>query len=109
MVRACHTPRQPLRNHPSGHFRGWATPGSAGDMLDGRQTVDIPAHARTTRHAPSLEKTGRGFLLNRPSCPPATQSLKRLNRTELKCSSSSASLELMYLLLLDVVDAVVVR
>ena len=47
MVRACHTPRQPLQNHPSGHFGGWATPWSAEEMLDGQhQRVDIPAHAR---------------------------------------------------------------
>ena len=25
MVRACHKPRQPLQNHPSGHLGGWAT------------------------------------------------------------------------------------
>ena len=25
MVRTCHTPRQPLHNHPSGHQGGWAT------------------------------------------------------------------------------------
>ena len=29
MVWACHTPRQPLENHPSGHLGGWATPWSA--------------------------------------------------------------------------------
>ena len=48
MVRACHTPRQPLQNRPSGHFGGWATSWSAWEMLDEqRQTVDSPAHART--------------------------------------------------------------
>ena len=48
MVRAYHTPRQPLQNHPSGHLGGWATPCLAEEMLDGRhQRVDIPAHART--------------------------------------------------------------
>ena len=26
----CHTSRQPLKNHPSGHLGGWATPWSAG-------------------------------------------------------------------------------
>ena len=25
MFQACHTPRQPLQNHPSGHLGGWAT------------------------------------------------------------------------------------
>ena len=34
MVRACHTPRQPLQNHPLGHLGGWATPWSAEEMLD---------------------------------------------------------------------------
>ena len=48
MVRACHTPRQPLQNHPSGHFRGWATPWSAEEMLDAqRRRVDISHHAGT--------------------------------------------------------------
>ena len=43
VVRACHTPRQPLENHPSGHLGG-----SAEEMLDGQhQRVDIPALART--------------------------------------------------------------
>ena len=26
MVRACHTPRQPFQNRPSGHLGGWSTP-----------------------------------------------------------------------------------
>ena len=48
MVRACHTPRQPLQNHPSVHLGGWATPWSAEEVLDGQhQRVDIPALART--------------------------------------------------------------
>ena len=42
MVRACHTPRQPLQNHPLGHLGGWATLLSAEEMLDGQhQRVDI--------------------------------------------------------------------
>ena len=36
MVRACHTPRQPLQNHPSGHLGRWATPWTAEEMLDGQ-------------------------------------------------------------------------
>ena len=28
MVRACHTLRQPLHTHPSGHLGGWMTPGA---------------------------------------------------------------------------------
>ena len=68
MVRTCHTPRQPLQNHPSGRLGGWATPWSAGEMLDGQhQRVEIPAPA---------EKTGRWSLLT-------AQSVKGLNRTEL--------------------------
>ena len=48
MVRACHTPQQPLQNRSSGHLGGWATPWSAEEMLDGQhQKVDIPAHVRT--------------------------------------------------------------
>ena len=51
MVRACHTPRQPLQNHPSRHLGGKATPWSVEEMLDGqRQRVDIPAHARTAHN-----------------------------------------------------------
>ena len=48
MVRACHTPRQPLQNHPLGHLGGWATPRSAEEMPDGQhQRVDISAHTGT--------------------------------------------------------------
>ena len=47
MIRACHTPHQPLQNHPSGDLREWATPWSVEEMLDGQhQRVDILAHAR---------------------------------------------------------------
>ena len=46
MVRACHTPRQPLLNHPSGHLGGWAT-WLVEEMLRGQ--VDIPVHARTVQ------------------------------------------------------------
>ena len=56
MVRACHTPRQPLQNHPSGHLGGWVTLWSAEEMLDGKhQRLDIPAHARTA-HKGLLQK-----------------------------------------------------
>ena len=48
MVRACHTPQQPLKNHSSEHLGVWATPWSAEKRLDGQhQRVDIPGHART--------------------------------------------------------------
>ena len=50
-VWACHTPQQPLRNHPSGHLGGWVKPWSAEEVLDGQhQRVDIPAHARTAHN-----------------------------------------------------------
>ena len=68
MVRAYHTPRQTLQNHPSGHLGGWATPWSAEEKLDGQhQRMDIPAQARIA-HNGLLHK--RGPLLNCPSCPP---------------------------------------
>ena len=58
MVRACHTPRQPLQNHPSGHLGGWASPWSAEKVLDGqRQRVGTPAHVRIAH---------KGFLQKRP-------------------------------------------
>ena len=57
MVRACHTPRQPLQNHPSGHPGGWMTPWSEEGMLDGQhQRLDIPALVRTAH---------KGLLQNR--------------------------------------------
>ena len=63
--------RQRLQTHPSGYLGGWATPWSVEEMLDGQhQRVDIPAHARTAHKGPPVEKTGRGSLLNRPSCIP---------------------------------------
>ena len=56
MVRACHTPRQPLQNHLSGHLVGWATPWSVEVMLNGQhQRVDISAHAWTA-HTGLLQK-----------------------------------------------------
>ena len=36
MVRTCHTPWQPLQNHPSRHLERWATPWSEEEMLDGQ-------------------------------------------------------------------------
>ena len=57
MVWACHTSRQPLQKHPSGHLGGWATLWSAEEMLEGQhQRVDMPAHARTA-HNGLLQKT----------------------------------------------------
>ena len=46
---------------------GRGVPWSAEEMLGGqRHRVDVPVHARTAH----TEKTGRRFLLNRPSYPP---------------------------------------
>ena len=57
MVRVCHTPRWPLRNHSSGHLGRWTTPWSAEEMLHGqRQRVDIPAHARSAHNGLLLKK-----------------------------------------------------
>ena len=68
MVWACHTPRQPLKNHPSEHPGVWAW---SAEML-GRQhqRMDIPADVRTGHKGLLQKKTGRGSLLNHPSCPP---------------------------------------
>ena len=56
MVRDCHAPRLPLQNYFSGHFEwgGGERAGGGGkqwlaeQILDRqRQTMDIPAHAKT--------------------------------------------------------------
>ena len=80
MVQACHKPRLPVQNYPSGHLEGWATPWSADEMLDRHhQRVDVSAYARTAH---------KGFLQKRleedlcwivPQVPPTTQSVKGLN------------------------------
>ena len=57
MVRACHTLRQPLRIHPSGHLGGWATPWSAGEMLARQyQRVDVYSSARIAYKRPPAER-----------------------------------------------------
>ena len=59
IVWACHTPRQLLQNHPSGHLGGWATPWSAEEMLDGqRQRVGILANARTAHNSLLQKRLG---------------------------------------------------
>ena len=66
----CHTHQQPLQNHLSGHFGGWATPWSAEEMLDGHcQKVDILSMPEQLAIAScrKKKKTGRESLLNRPS------------------------------------------
>ena len=71
MVWACHTPRQPLQHHPSGHLEGRATPWSAEEMLDGHhRRMDIPCPCQNCSQGLPVEKTGTGSLLNRHSCQP---------------------------------------
>ena len=72
MVWACLMPWQPLQNYSSGHLGGQTMLWLGEEMLDGQhQRVDISAHARTaSTQGPPAEKTGRGSLLNHPSCPP---------------------------------------
>ena len=70
MVRSCHMTRQPLQNHPSRHLGGWSTPWLAEEMLDGQKTKSgHPCPCQNCSQGPPVEKTGRGSLLNRPSCP----------------------------------------
>ena len=75
LVRACHTPRRPLQNHPSGHLGGWATPWSAEEKLDGQhQRMDIPAHVRTTYNGlPQKKKTKKN-----PKKTPTTTKTNKL-------------------------------
>ena len=64
-----HMPWQPLQNHPSRHFGGWATQWSAEEMLDGQwKRVDISASA-TTDHNDLMQTRLEDVLLNHPSCP----------------------------------------
>ena len=71
MVRACHTPRQPLLNHPSGHLGRRATPlvgrGKSGWTAS---KSGHPYPCQNCSQGPPEEKSGRGSLLNRPSCSP---------------------------------------
>ena len=53
---------------------GWTTPKSG-----------HPCPSQNCSQGLSAEMNGRGFLLNRPSCPPPTHSVKGLNWTELNC------------------------
>ena len=78
MVRACHTPRQPLQNHPSGHRRGLATPRSAEEMLDGQhQRVDIPAHARTAHRGLLKRQDWKSIFAGSPLMNSRRPSLSR--------------------------------
>ena len=83
---ACHTPQQPLWNHPSGHLGGWTTPWSAEEMLDG-QCV----HARTAHNGLLQKRLEENFCWIVPHVPPpptipsTTQQIKGLQWIELNC------------------------
>ena len=80
MVQACHTPRQPLQNHPSEHFGGWATLWSAEEMLDGQhQGADGLAHDRAIHKGLLQRGLEEDLCLLVPHVSPATQSVKELN------------------------------
>ena len=82
MVRACHMPRQPLQNHPSGHLGGWAMPWSAEEMLDGQhQRMDIPAQTRPAHKGLLQKRLEEDFCWIVPHVPPTTHSVKGLNWT----------------------------
>ena len=78
IFQACHTPRQPLQNHPSRHLERRATPWSG--RGNSRWTTSINGHSclcqKCSQWLPA-EKTGRGSPLNQPSCPP-----RRPNRSK---------------------------
>ena len=84
MVLACHTSWQPLQNHPSGHTGGWTMLWSAEEMLDGQhQRVNIPAHARAAHKGLLQKSLEEDLCWIVPRVPPTTQSVRRLNWTEL--------------------------
>ena len=84
IIRACHTPRQPLQNHPSGHLGRWATLWSAEEMLHGQhQRVDIPAHARTAHNGFLQKRLEEDLYWIVPHVPPTTQSVRGLDWSEL--------------------------
>ena len=78
---ACDTPRQPLKNHPSGHLGGWATPWSAEEMPDGQhQRADISGHARTARKGLLQKKVWKRISAESSlMSPTTTQSVKGPN------------------------------
>ena len=91
MVRACHTPQQPLQNHSSGHLGGWVVGrGNAG------WTTSKSGHScwcQNCLQGPPTEETGRGSLLNYPSCPPDDPIGPG---TELNCKFKVTGIALVY-------------
>ena len=71
MVRACHTPRQPLQNHHSGHLGGWATPWSAEEMLDGQHPrCGHPCPCQNCSQGPLSEKDWKRISTESPLVSP---------------------------------------
>ena len=78
---ACHTPQQPLQNHSSVHFGGYAAV-STGNSWWATSKSGHPCPCQNCTWCHSVEKTGRS-LLNHPSCPVMTRSVEGLNWMEL--------------------------
>ena len=70
MVRAYYTPRQPLQNHPSMHFSGWATLIGSGMLDVQHQRVDIPAHARCAHKGLLQKRLEEDLWIIIPHAPP---------------------------------------
>ena len=87
MVQVCHTPQQPLQNHPSRHLGGWAMPWLArGNARWQHQRVNFPAYSRSA-HKGLLQKSLEEDFCWIISCVPLmTRLVKELNWTE--CSLS---------------------
>ena len=75
---ACHTPRQPLKHHLSGHLGGWTMPWSAEEMPDGqhKRGTSRPITELLTRT--SRRKDDLYWVV--PHVPPITQSVEELTR-----------------------------
>ena len=79
MVQACHTPQQPLQNHPLGHLGGWAMLWLAEEMLDGQhQRVDIPTNAKTAHKGLLQKNLEEDLCWIIPPVPLMTQLVKEL-------------------------------
>ena len=93
MVQVCHTPQQPLQNHPSGHIGRWAMPWSAEKMLDGQhQRLHILTHARTALKGLLQKRREKDLCWINPHNPLITQLVKGLNwwiwsRSRSKCQT----------------------
>ena len=70
MVRAWHTPWQPLENYSSGHLGGWATPWSPEEMLQDniKEWTFLPMPKLLT--IASCRKDGKRFSAESPLCTP---------------------------------------